>query len=228
MRVGVVGAGRIGAGTGLRLGRKGHEVMFSFSRDPAKLEALAGSVANGRAGTPREAVEFADALVLSVPWRAIEEALEQMGPLAGKVVIDTTNQFGAAPGEIPDGLSAVEVNARRMPGAAPAKAFNTLTAAYQREVAEGGPGEVAMFFAAEDARATEVVANAIGDCGFVPVRIGGWAQVGLMEAPRRPGAVYGEAYAPADAERIAAAARAGDLETAARLAEELAIEERGG
>ncbi|MBS1883813.1 MAG: NAD(P)-binding domain-containing protein [Actinobacteria bacterium] len=190
MKVAVVGAGRIGGGIGRRLGRNGHEVTFSFSRDARKLEALAAWVEGGRAGTALEAVEFA-------------------------------NQFGVGPEEIPPGLSAVEHNGRRMPGAAPAKAFNTLTAGFQAEVAAGTPGEVAMFYAAEDEAAGRIAGVLVAACGFAPVRIGGWQQVGLIEAPRRPGAVYGEAYRPAAAERIAAAARTGDLEAAGRLADEL-------
>lgn len=221
MKVAVVGAGRIGGGVARRLGRKGHEVMFSFSRDASKLEELAVGVEGGKAGTAREAVEFADAVVFAVPWRAIDEALEEMGSLAGKVVVDTTNQFGAGPEEIPAGLSAVEHNARRMPGAALAKTFNTLTAGFQAEVAAGTPGEVAMFYAGEEETAGAVAAALVAACGFAPVRIGGWRQVGLIEAPRRPGAVYGEAYRPVAAERIAAAALAGDLEAAGRLAGEL-------
>jgi predicted dinucleotide-binding enzyme len=198
--------------------------MFSFSRDASKLEGLAAGVDGGRAGTAREAVEFADAVVFAVPWRTIDAALEEMGPLEGKVVVDTTNQFGAGE-EIPAGLSAVEHNARRMPGAAPAKAFNTLTAGFQAEVAAGTPGEVAMFYAAEEETAGTVAGALVAACGFAPVRIGGWHQAGLIEAPRRPGAVYGEAYRPAAAERIAAAALTGDLEAAGRLADELKLAE---
>jgi hypothetical protein len=56
----------------------------------------------------------------------------------------------------------------------------------------------------------------------VPVHLGGWARVPLMAAPRRPGSVYGEAYRPEDARRIAVAS----LEEAARLADELKIEDR--
>jgi 8-hydroxy-5-deazaflavin:NADPH oxidoreductase len=228
MKVAVVGAGRIGGNVGEQLGRKGHEVMLSFSRDEAKLRELAAGIEGASTGTPGEAVEFAEAVVFAVPWRVVGEAVQQMGRLDGKVVVDTTNQFGSGGvEELPDGSSAVELNAGRMPGAALAKAFNTLTSGFQREVAAERPGEVAMFFAAEDGRAAEVASALVADCGFAPVRIGGWSEVALMEAPRRPGSVYGEAYRPADAERIAAAAQAGNLEEAARLAEELkAGEER--
>jgi predicted dinucleotide-binding enzyme len=144
-----------------------------------------------------------------------------VGPLDGKAIVDATNQFGGGGLEVlAGGVSAVETNARRMPGALLAKAFNTLTAGYQRDVAEGRvDGEVAMFFAAEEPRAIDAATALIQDCGFVPVHIGGWERVSLMEAPRRPGAVYGEAYRPDAARRIAAA----PLDEAGRLADELKL-----
>jgi len=222
MRIGVIGAGRIGGNIGSRLGKSGHELLFSFSRDPAKLEQLAAETDGARTGTPGEAVEFAEVIVFAVPWRLIDDVLTETGSLDGKVVIDTTNQFGPdGVAQLPYGLSAVETNARRMPGALLAKAFNTLTSGYQRDVAEGRvDGDVAMFFAAEQQRAIDAAAALIEACSFVPVHLGGWDRVVLMEAPRRPGAVYGEAYRPDDARRIASAA----LDQAARLADELKIE----
>src|SRR5437763_3996891 len=95
MRIGVIGSGRI-VGNCARQGlRAGHEVTLSFSRDAGRLEALAEELgANARAGTPAEAVQSGDAVVLAVPWDAIDEALGQSGPLDGKIVIDTTNQDG--------------------------------------------------------------------------------------------------------------------------------------
>jgi predicted dinucleotide-binding enzyme len=123
-------------------------------------------VASGaRAGTPREAVEFAEAVVFAVPWRLIDAVLEEAGPLDGKVVVNTTNQFGVGGvEELPGGVSAVEANARRMPGALLAKAFNTLTADYQREVAEGRvDGEVAMFFAAREGFPKKTTVSCRGD-----------------------------------------------------------------
>ena len=60
---------------------------------PAKLEALAAEI-GGRAGTPREAVAFGEVVMLSVSWTLIDDVLAQAGPLDGKIVIDTTNQFG--------------------------------------------------------------------------------------------------------------------------------------
>ena len=219
MRVGIVGSGRIGGNVGIQLARSGHEVLFSYSRDAEKLDQLAAEAGGAGTGTPREAVAFGDAVVFAVPWRLIDDVIGEMGSLDGKVVVDTTNQFGPDGVEqLPGGRSAVEANAGRMPGALLAKAFNTLTSGYQRDVAEGRiDGEVAMFFAAEEERAAAAAAALIEGCGFVPVHIGGWERVPLMEAPRRPGSVYGEAYRPEDARRIAAA----PLDEAAGLANEL-------
>ena len=77
-----------------------------------------------------------------------------------------------------------------------------------------------MFFGGEDNAAKEVAATLVRDAGFEPVDLGGWATISLLEAPSRPGAVYGEEYAPDAARRIAAAATA-DLAEASRLATEL-------
>jgi predicted dinucleotide-binding enzyme len=191
----------------------------------AFLVALAQALGKGgRSGTPHEAVEFADVVMLSVPWSVIPLALEQSGSLHGKVVIDTTNQFGRGGVEMPpDGVSAAEFNARRMPGARPVKSYNTLTAGFQAEAAGSvGDDRIAMFYAGEDGEAKRTVAGLIADSGFEPVDIGGWAQVRIMEAPRRPGAVYGEAYHPDEAREIAAAVRI-DPRRAGELAERYRI-----
>jgi 8-hydroxy-5-deazaflavin:NADPH oxidoreductase len=221
VRVGIVGAGRIGGNVGVQLARSGHEVLFSYSRDSVKLDRFANAV-GARSGTPRDAVELGEAIVFAVPWRLIDAVLGETGSLAGKVIIDATNQFGShGLEELADGLSSAETNARRMPGALLAKAFNTLTSVYQRDVAEDRvTGQVAMFFAAERHEAIGAATTLIGACGFTPVHLGGWERVRLMEAPRRPGSVYGEAYRPEDARRIAAA----PLEEAARLADQLKMQ----
>jgi predicted dinucleotide-binding enzyme len=219
MRIGIVGAGRIGGNAGQLFARAGHEVMFSGSRDPGRLEQLAGAAGGARSGSPREAVEFGEVVFFSVPWTAVDDLLDQTGSLAGKIVIDTTNQY--VPGgwqQLPE--TAAETNQERMPGARLVKAFNTLTAGFQAEAAGRG---VAMFLAGEDAAAKEVVAGLVRDIGFAPVDVGGWAEVSIMEAPRRDGAVYGEEYSGEDGLRIAAALGS-DPHEAARLARELRVE----
>jgi predicted dinucleotide-binding enzyme len=210
MRIGVIGAGRVGGAIASRLADADHELELSFSRDRAALEGLARKIGHGAsAGTPAEAVEFGEAVVVSVPWSVLPAALEQAGSLAGKIVIDTTNQFGAPP--LPaDGETAARFNAARMPGARYTKSFNTLTSAFQAESAgREGDGRVVQWLCGDEPEAKRTVAGLIEDTGFVPVDLGGTADCAVMEAPRREGAVYGEEYRLADAQAVVEALAAG-------------------
>lgn len=209
MQIGIIGAGRIGGGLAAQLAGAGHRVMLSFSRDPAKLAELAGRLGESvSVGSPAEAVRFAEVVVVSVPWSVVPEALAQAGPLTGKIVIDTTNQFGSP--QPPDGQTAAAFNAARMPGARYTKSFNTLTAGFQAEAAgRSGDERVVQWLCGDDPDARRVVAGLIQDAGFVPVDLGGTAGCAVMEAPRRPGAVYGEEYRAADAAAVVEAVRSG-------------------
>ena len=199
MRIGVIGAGRIGGNAARLLAQAGHEVFLSFSRDPDKLEATAREL-GGRAGTPRVAVEFGEVVIFSVPWLLVDDGLAQAGPLDGRIVIDTTNQYGAGGHDDLGGQTAAQVNAARMPGARYTKAFNTLTSRFQAESAgRTGPDRVVMFLCGDDEDAKRVVAGLIEDAGFTAVDMGGVADAAPMEAPRRAGAVYGEEYHEAEA-----------------------------
>jgi 8-hydroxy-5-deazaflavin:NADPH oxidoreductase len=209
MRIGVIGAGRIGGGAARLLARAGHELLLSYSRDPDKLRAQAEEI-GAQAGTPAEAAAFGDVVILAVPWPAIDDAVAQAGSLDGRIVIDTTNPFGAGGWEVPEGRTTTQVNQERLAGAHVVKSFNTLTAAFQQEAA-GRTGEkrVAMFLAGDDAEAKRVVAGLIDDAGFDPVDAGTAAQSSILEAPRREGAVYGEEYRKAEALAAVEAAQAG-------------------
>ncbi|HKF79883.1 MAG TPA: NAD(P)-binding domain-containing protein [Thermoleophilaceae bacterium] len=210
MRIGIVGAGRIGGNAGRLFARAGHDVMFSFSRQPQKLQALADET-GGRAGTPAEAAAFGDLVMLSAPWTLVDEALAQAGSLEAKIVIDTTNQFGRSGLEDLGELTAAQLNAGRMPGARYVKSFNTLTSGFQAEASQrSGDERVVLFLCGDDAEAKAIVAGLIEDAGFVPADVGGTADAGVMEAPRREGAVYGEEYREPEARAVVEALQAGE------------------
>jgi 8-hydroxy-5-deazaflavin:NADPH oxidoreductase len=210
LKIAIVGAGRIGGGIARQLGGAGHEIKLSFSRDQAKLESLAEEIGGGAStGTPREAAEIGEVVVLSVPWSELPDVLEQMGSLEGKIVIDTTNQFGAPPLP-PEGVTAAQFNAERMPGARYTKSFNTLTSRFQAETAgRERDRRVVQWLCGDDEDAKRIVAGLIEDAGFAPVDIGGTAECAVMEAPRRAGAVYGEEYRLPDASAVVDAVRQG-------------------
>ena len=208
VRIGIIGAGHIGGGIAQQAIRAGHQVMISFSRDQDELREEAKQL-GAASGTPADAVKFGEIVILSAPWSAIDVALEQAGSLQGKIVVDTTNQFG--PGPKPKaGQTAASFNASRMPGARYVKSFNTLTAGFQADASRRpGHDRVVQWIAGDDAEAKKTVASFIESLGFAAVDLGGTAECAVMEAPRRPGAVYGEEYRAGDAKDVVAAVKAG-------------------
>jgi 8-hydroxy-5-deazaflavin:NADPH oxidoreductase len=208
MRVGIIGAGRIGGNVATQLMPAGHEVTLSFARDEQKLRELAKDI-GAVVATPSDAAR-ADVVVLSVPWAVIDRALEQAGSLAGRIVIDTTNQFGREGVVELGGRTAARHNADRMPGARYTKSFNTLTAGFQADVANRrGDARVVQWIAGDDGDAKETVAGLIDDAGYVPIDLAGIDNCEIMEAPRRPGALYGEEYRRADVLAVVEALQAG-------------------
>lgn len=219
MNIAIIGVGRIGTNLAQQFASKGHQVILAFSRDEQRLHALAEQLGSRvQVASPAVAASQAEVIVLSVPWNRVDLAISQMGEVRGKVVLDATNHFSQGLVDL-GGMSSLAYNQRRLPQARVAKAFNTLTAGFQAEVAAGAHRPIAMFYSAPDAEADRVCRELISALGFAPVALGGSAEA-LMEAPRREGAVYGEGYTPSDAETIAQAARQ-DLAQAARLANTL-------
>jgi 8-hydroxy-5-deazaflavin:NADPH oxidoreductase len=206
VNVAIVGTGRIGGNTARQLARAGHHVTVSFSREEAKLRQLADEI-GAQVATPDAAAAASEVVVLSVPWGVIPAALEQTGSLAGKVVIDTTNQFGSGPMPAA-GQTAASFNASRLPGARYTKSFNTLTSAFQAQVAHRQP-RVVQWLCGDDQQAKAIVSGLIADCGYEPVDLGGTTGCAVIEAPRRSGAVYGEEYRLPEARAVVDAVQAG-------------------
>ena len=62
----------------------------------------------------------------------------------------------------------------------------------------------------DDPQAKEPVVRLIEDMGYLAVDLGGTQTCAVMEAPRRPRAVYGEEYRAADAQAVVEAVRNGE------------------
>ncbi len=210
MRIGIVGAGRIGGNCAVQFAKGGHEVKLS-GRDPAKLEPLAAEIGESASvGTPAEAAEFGEVVVFAVPWDGFDDAVSSAGSLDGKIVIDTTNQYGSS--EMPaDGQTAASFHAARVDGARYTKSFNTLTSAFQAEAAFRPEADrIVQWVCGDDVAAKQVVMGLIADAGYAPIDLGRNEDAAVMEMPRRPGAVYGEEYRLPDAEKVVQAVQAGD------------------
>jgi 8-hydroxy-5-deazaflavin:NADPH oxidoreductase len=210
MRIGIVGAGKIGGNCAKQFAKGGHELKLS-GRDASKLEPLAAEIGDAASvGTPAEAAEFGEVVVFAVPWDGFDDAVAGAGDLDGKIVIDTTNQYGSS--EMPaDGETGATFHAAKVGSARYTKSFNTLTSTFQAEAAFRPEDErVVQWVCGDDDEAKKVVMGLISDAGYVPVDVGPNAEAAVMEAPRRDGAVYGEEYRQPDADQVVAAVKAGE------------------
>ncbi len=175
MNIGIIGSGNLGSGLGKLWARKGHNVVFTYSRNPLKLKALARSVPNGRSATPKEASETCEVLLLSVGWSAVEGALGAAGPMEGKVLIDCTNPLTPDFSDLAIGLntSGAEEIAKLAPGAKVVKSFNTAFAdLYHSDSRLFGSRRLTMFYCGDDESAKATVSKLINELGLAPVDAG--------------------------------------------------------
>jgi NADPH-dependent F420 reductase len=111
MKIGILGGtGRMGRGLARGYAKAGHEV-FLGARNPEKaIKAAAAIEGNVSGGTLDDAAQEGDVIVLAVPFReAADVVRRQQDRLAGKIVVDITNPFGAvSPGQ----TSGIEHNAQ--------------------------------------------------------------------------------------------------------------------
>lgn len=185
MKIGILGAGRVGGALGRIWSRAGHEIVFGVL-DPAdpRLADLLDSL--GRrviAAGVAEAAAFGDVVVLATPWPATRHAIVATGGLAGKIVIDCTNPHlpDLSGLEIGHSNSAAEEVARWAVGARVVKAFNTVGSAHLGN-ADFPMGRLTGFLCGDDAEAKRVVAELVRDAGLDPLDAGPLVRARLLEA----------------------------------------------
>jgi 8-hydroxy-5-deazaflavin:NADPH oxidoreductase len=216
VRIGIIGAGRIGHALGVRFASAGHEVMLSNSRGPETLDDVVASIEGDvRAGTVEEAAAFGELTAVAIPTQAIRALPPER--FAGKVVIDANNYYPDPDWRLAeldaDELTSSELLASLLPGATVVKAFNTIYS--QRLVDDSHPElpaeeRLAIPIAGDDPEAKRTVSDLIDEIGFTAV------DAGALAGTRRqqPGAPLYLEYAEAR--------RQGSLLTAPRLRELLA------
>jgi predicted dinucleotide-binding enzyme len=177
MNIGILGSGLMGGKLGTLFARAGHDVVFSYARSQEKLKGLARDAGGrARAGTPREAAQQADVLLLAVHWSRVEEVLKQAGHLVGKLILSCTLPMNADDTElvVAHTSSGAEELARRASGARVVAAFNTVPSEVLFGVFEGrgSASRPSLAYCGDDARAKETAARLIRDVGFDPVDAG--------------------------------------------------------
>ncbi|HEX9425591.1 MAG TPA: NAD(P)-binding domain-containing protein [Pyrinomonadaceae bacterium] len=174
MRVGILGSGLMGGKLGTIFARAGHEVVFTYARSNEKLKKLAREAhGSARAGTPSEAAQEADALLLAVHWSRIEDVLNQTGDLSGKVVVTCSLPMNDDNTDLVVAhiSSGAEELARMIPKARVVSAFNTVPSEVLFGVnqSKSKSRRLSLVYCGDDKGSKAVAAELIRDVGFDPM-----------------------------------------------------------
>lgn len=196
MKIGILGAGNIGAAAARLFITAGHEVAVSNSRGPESLQKLVQELGDrAHAMTIDNAARFGEVVLLAVPWRT-PEALPHSDLLRGKIVIDAMNPYRPDGGFYDlGGSTSSELVLERIPGARLVKAFNTI---YYVHLAGRGRKDLpsnerhTIYVAGDDDEAKQVVSGLIEEIGFTAVDTGSLREGGRMQQPDSP--IYNQTY----------------------------------
>jgi 8-hydroxy-5-deazaflavin:NADPH oxidoreductase len=180
VNLGIIGAGSLGSALGERLAETGHSIMFGggvSARDAASRQSA-------RVGTNAEVVAFSDVVVLAVPFAAIDAALADAGPFAGRVLWSCVNALKPDYTGLAVGFdnSAAEEVARRAQGARVVSAVPPFASAIaSRQLAYDHELEPSVFICGDDVGAKETVAGLVRDLGAHAVDAGPLQRARLVE-----------------------------------------------
>ncbi len=183
MNITIIGAGNMGSGFAKQLTRAGHHVTVT-ARDLAKAQALAAANPGATAQPTANAAANAEVIVLATGYNDAISALQALGDLQGKIVVDITNPLTADYMGLTIGhsTSAAEEIAKAVPSATVVKAFNTVFAQVLAEGADFGKGQtVSVFAASDDAKAKQTVQALAESIGFASVDAGSLKNARYLE-----------------------------------------------
>jgi 8-hydroxy-5-deazaflavin:NADPH oxidoreductase len=192
MKIGIIGAGKVGGGLGRLWVRAGHQVLFS-SRHPKRLRVLVQEAGPGAyLGEVGDAALFGEVILFSPNFWGVDDALDAAGPLKGRTVIDVTNAVGWNPNgrmlrPLPQSTSAAEELAKKLPNARVIKAFSTIPASFiPHAIYRTGQFQRLVVFYCGDYETSKVIVHQlIADSGFVGLDAGRLRMAIELEVPGR-------------------------------------------
>lgn len=176
MKIGIIGAGNIGATLARKLAACGHEVKLANSKAPRSLQNLANEI-GVQAVTKEEAVSEVDVVILSIPFAKYPDLKQTLSHVPEKVVvIDTSNYYPGRDGaikEVDDGKPE-SVWVSEQIGRPVVKAWNALLAATLADKGQpaGSSTRIALPVAGDDANAEAIARDLVEDTGFTALAAG--------------------------------------------------------
>jgi predicted dinucleotide-binding enzyme len=185
MKIGIIGAGKMGGNLAALWAKAGHEVMIS-SRHPDELKAQASRIGpNVHVGTAREAAAFGPVVLIAMPygqWPQISDEIKS--ETVGKTVIDLTNPYPERDGPMAEQArkeSTGVADPKYLPGAHLVRAFNSIIWTNLRDLAHRSGDPVAIPVAGDDRHAVAVTTQLVRDAGFEPVMVGPLSSAHLFD-----------------------------------------------
>lgn len=170
MKIGIIGAGNIGATIARKLAAAGHSVKLAGAEGPDEIREKAAKIGAAPV-TAQDAVKDVEAIVLSIPFAEIPNVASAFTDVpANVVVIDTSNYYPFRDGNIAevDGGKPESIWSSEQLGRPVIKAFNALLAETLANsgTAEGTANRIAMPIAGDDANAKAIARELVNQTGF--------------------------------------------------------------
>lgn len=190
MKIGIIGAGNIGANAAKLFIQAGHDVALANSRGPETLQTLVAEI-GAQATTIEGAANFGEVVFVSIPFGKYKSLPPNV--FAGKIVIDSNNYYPGRDGkfaELDNGaMTSSELLAAHLPGARLVKGFNTIW--FEHLKTQGNSSlplseRRVIFIAGDDAEAKEIVTKLIEEIGFAAVDTGSLHEGGKKQQPNTP------------------------------------------
>lgn len=176
MKIGIIGAGNIGATLARKLAACGHEVKLANSKGPQSIQSLANEISVS-AVTKEDAVSGVDVVILSIPFANYPDLKQTLANVPEKtVVIDTSNYYPGRDGAIKevDEGKPESVWVSEQIGRPVVKAWNALLAATLADKGEsaGSSTRIAIPVAGNDPHAEAIAQDLVEDTGFTALAAG--------------------------------------------------------
>jgi len=180
MKIGIIGAGNIGAIIAKKLASSGHDVKLANSRGPETIGDLARDL-GAVAVSMEQAVRDVEVVVLSIPFAKYPDLASLFSKVPSDVVvIDTSNYYPFRDGAItevdngkPESVWVSEQIGRPIIKAWNAALSYTLS---ERGTREGTPGRIAIPVAGDDAKAKTTAMQLVQATGFDALNSGALAE----------------------------------------------------
>jgi predicted dinucleotide-binding enzyme len=175
MKIGIIGAGKIGGTLARHLVKLGHQVSIANSRGAESLTALAAEI-GATAVSVVDAAKAGEIVIISIPEKAVADLPRNLfANVPSKVVVIDTGNYHP---ELRDGrIDAIDRGmlesqwVSQQIGRPVIKAFNNIFAQslLEKGVPKGKAGRIALSVAGDSSEAKTAVLRMIEDLGFDPI-----------------------------------------------------------